>query len=63
MEHKESPTWSIEPISFQLMDPNCKPVHERAYTVPLSVKQPLQQNKEIVRLLDIGVLEEYYSSE
>jgi hypothetical protein len=27
------------------------------------VKQQLQQNKEIVRLVDIGVLEEDYSSE
>jgi hypothetical protein len=32
----------MEPISLQLMDPNCKP---------------------IVRLVDIGVLEEDYSSE
>jgi hypothetical protein len=27
------------------------------------VEQQLQQSKEIVRLVDIGVLEEYYSSE
>jgi hypothetical protein len=47
------------PISFQLMDPNCKPIHARAYTVPRSVEQQLQQlRKEIVRLVDIGVLEE-----
>jgi hypothetical protein len=45
------------------MDPNCKPVHARAYTVPRSVEQQLQQSKEIVRLVDIGVLEEDYSSE
>jgi hypothetical protein len=51
------------PISLQLMDPNCKPIHARAYTVPRSVEQQLQQSKEIVRLVDIGVLEEYYSSE
>jgi hypothetical protein len=52
-------------ISLQLMDPNCKPIHMRAYTVPRSVEQQLQQNKEIVRLVDIGVLEEEadYSSE
>jgi hypothetical protein len=37
------------PISLQLMDPNCKQIHARAYTVP--------------RLVDIGVLEEDYSSE
>jgi hypothetical protein len=51
------------PISLQLMDPNCKPIHARAYTVPRSVDQQLQQSKEIVRLVDIGVLEEDYSSE
>jgi hypothetical protein len=53
----------MEPISLQLMDPNCKPIHARAYTVPRSVEQQLQQSKEIVRLVDIGVLEEDYSSE
>jgi hypothetical protein len=51
------------PISLQLMDPNCKPIHARAYTVPRSVEQQLQYSKEIVRLVDIGVLEEDYSSE
>jgi hypothetical protein len=51
------------PISLQLMDPNCKPIHVRAYTVPRSVEQQLQSSKEIVRLVDIGVLEEDYSSE
>jgi hypothetical protein len=47
------------------MDPNCKPIHARAYTVPRSVEQQLQLSKEIVRLVDIGVLEEEidYSSE
>jgi hypothetical protein len=45
------------------MDPNCKPIHARAYTDPRSVEQQLQQCKEIVRLVDIGVLEEDYSSE
>jgi hypothetical protein len=45
------------------MDLNCKPIHARAYTVPRSVEQQLQQSKEIVRLVDIGVLEEDYSSE
>jgi hypothetical protein len=45
------------------MDPNCKPIHARAYTVPRSVEQQLQQSKEIVRLVDIGFLEEDYSSE
>jgi hypothetical protein len=43
------------------MNPNCKPIHARAYTVPRSVEQQLR--KEIVRLVDIGVLEEDYSSE
>jgi hypothetical protein len=53
------------PNSLQLMDPNCKPIHERAYTVPRSVIQQLHEGMEIVRLVDIGVLEEYpdYSSE
>jgi hypothetical protein len=51
------------PISLQLMDPNCKPIHARVYTVPRSVEQQLQQRKEIVRLVDIGVLEEDNSSE
>jgi hypothetical protein len=55
-------------ISLQLMDPICKPAHVRAYTVPRSVEQQFQQlqhSKEIVRLVDIGVLkiEEDYSSE
>jgi hypothetical protein len=26
------------PISLQLMDPNCKPTHARAYTVPRSLE-------------------------
>jgi hypothetical protein len=52
-----------EPISIKLMDPNCEPTHARAYTVSRSVEQPLQQSKEIVRLVDIGVLEQDYSSE
>jgi hypothetical protein len=51
------------PISLQLMDPNYKPIHARAYTVPRSVEQQLHQSKKIVRLVDIGVLEEDYSSE
>jgi hypothetical protein len=51
------------PISLQLMDPNCKPFHACAYTVPRSVEQQLKQSKEIVRLVYIGVLEENYSSE
>jgi hypothetical protein len=33
------------------MDPNCKPIHARAYTVPRSVKQQLQHSKEIFRLV------------
>jgi hypothetical protein len=49
------------PISLQLMDPNCKPIHARAYTVPRSVEQQLR--KEIVRLVNIGVLGEDFSSE
>jgi hypothetical protein len=55
--------FNMEPISLQLMDLNFKPIHERANTVPRSVEKQLQQSKEIVRLVDIGVLEEDYSSE
>jgi hypothetical protein len=55
--------FNMEPVSLQLMDPNCKPIHARAYTVPRSVEQQLQHIKEIVRLVEIGVLEEDYSSE
>jgi hypothetical protein len=53
----------ILPNSLQLMDPNFKPIHARAYTVPRSVEQQLQYSKEIVKLVDIGILEEDYSSE
>jgi hypothetical protein len=42
------------------MDPNCKPIDACAYTLPRSVEQKLQQCKEIIRLVDIGVLEEDY---
>jgi hypothetical protein len=52
-EHWENSTWNMEPISLQLMDPNCKPIHARSYVVPRSVEQQLQQSKEIVRLVDI----------
>jgi hypothetical protein len=45
------------------MDSNCKSIYESVYTVPRSVEQQSQQSKEIVRLVDIGVLEEDYSSE
>jgi hypothetical protein len=53
----------METISLQMMDPNCKPIHARSYTVPRTVEQQLQYSKKIVRLVDIGVLEEDYSSE
>jgi hypothetical protein len=55
----------MEPISLQLMDPKYKPNHARAYTIPRSVEQQLQQSKEIVILvyIEIGVLEEDYFSE
>jgi hypothetical protein len=45
--------FNMEPINLQMMIPNCKPVHERSFTVPRSVEQQLQQSKEIVRLVDI----------
>jgi hypothetical protein len=50
--------FNMEPVNLQLIEPKCKPIHARAYTVPRSVEQQLQQSKEIVRLMDIGVLEE-----
>jgi hypothetical protein len=53
--------FNMELISLQLMDPNCKPVHARPYIISRSLEQQLR--KEIVRLVDIGVLEEDYSSE
>jgi hypothetical protein len=31
----------MESMSLQLMDPNCKPIHARAYTVLRSVEQQL----------------------
>jgi hypothetical protein len=37
--------------------------HAHVYTVPISVEPQSQQGKEIVRLVDIGVLEEDYASE
>jgi Reverse transcriptase (RNA-dependent DNA polymerase) len=51
----------MAPISLNLIDPASKPVHARPYTVPRSVEQQLR--KEIARLVDIGVLEEDYTSE
>jgi hypothetical protein len=53
----------MEPISLKLMNSNFIPIHARAYTVPRSVEQQLQPGKEIVRLVDIGFLEEDYSFE
>jgi hypothetical protein len=44
------------------MDTDCKPIHARAYNVPISVGKQLRLRKEIVRLVDNGVLEEDYSS-
>jgi hypothetical protein len=50
------------------MDSNFIPIYTFAYTITRSVEQQLQQlqqSKEILRLVDIGVLEEEsdYSSE
>jgi hypothetical protein len=59
--HRTLGNFTMEPISLQLIDPSCKTIHAGAYTVPRSVEQQLR--KEIVRLVDIGVLEEDYSSE
>ncbi len=53
--------FNMAPISLQLQDQESKPVHARPYTVPRAVEQQLR--KEIAKLVDIGVLEEDYSSE
>jgi hypothetical protein len=49
------------PYKSMLTDKGTKPVHARPYTVPRSVEQQLRT--EIARLVDIGVLEEDYTSE
>jgi hypothetical protein len=46
-----------------MMDPNYKPIYARTFTVPRSGEHKLHHGKKIVRLVDIGVLEEDYSSE
>ena len=51
----------MDPISLHLIDKGVKPVHARPYNVPRSVEQQLRT--EIARLVDIGVLEEDYTSE
>ena len=53
--------FNMAPISLQLQDQTSKPVHARPYAVPRAVEQQLR--KEIARLVDIGVLEEDYTSE
>jgi hypothetical protein len=45
-------------IILQLMDPNYNPIHAHAYTVPRSLEQQLQNSKENLKFVDIGVLEE-----
>jgi hypothetical protein len=42
--------FNMKPISLQLMNKECKPVHGRPYTVPRSVEQLLC--KEIARLVE-----------
>jgi hypothetical protein len=39
--------FNMEPISLQLMDPNCKPIHVSSYTVHRSVEQQLQQTRKL----------------
>jgi hypothetical protein len=50
-------------ICLQLMNHNFNPIHAREYTVPRSVGLQLQYSIEIVRLVDIVVLEEDHSEE
>jgi hypothetical protein len=53
--------FNMAPISLQLQDQESKPVHSRPYNVLRAVEQQLR--KESARLVNIGVLEEDYSSE
>jgi hypothetical protein len=53
--------FNMDPISLQLIYKGVKPVHAHPYTVPRGVEQQLRT--EIARLVDIGVLEEDYTSE
>jgi hypothetical protein len=46
-------TFNIEPSSLQLMDPNCKPILARTYTVLRSVEQQLQQTQHIFEMLHV----------
>ena len=53
--------FNVDPISLHLISKGVKPVHARPFTMPRAVEQKLRT--EISRLVDIGVLEEYYTSE
>jgi hypothetical protein len=53
--------FNMAPISLNLIDLGSNPVHACPYNVPRSVEQQL--HKEIARLVDIGVLDEDYTSE
>jgi hypothetical protein len=53
--------FKMDPIRLHLIDKGVKPVHARPYAVPRAVEQQLRT--EIARLVDIGVLEEDYTSE
>jgi hypothetical protein len=55
----------MEPIqiSLKMISPNCKPVHTCAHTVPRSVEQQYLTKKGNCKFVDIGVLEEVFSSE
>jgi hypothetical protein len=55
--------FNMESICLQVMDPKCIPIHTCAYTAPRLVEQQFHQRKEIVRLVETGVLEEDSSSE
>jgi hypothetical protein len=53
--------FKMEPISLHLIDKGVKPVHARPHTVPRTVEQQLRT--EFARFVDIGVLEEDFTSE
>jgi hypothetical protein len=59
--HRILGEYNIEAISLQLKDKGVKSIYVCPYTVPRVVEH--QVHSEIARSLDIGVLEEDYTSE
>ena len=53
--------WNTEPINLELIDPDTKPFHARAYPVPQS--QEIKLKAEIEQLVGFGVLRKINRSE